>query len=207
MGVKLRDAIASGETRISALEAAREGGLKSLAASGGLRVVSGETTISEVVKSVGHSFWSELAKYYGTQLQEDDLNLISQVVADNPGVVIISKDAALAQDLSQGLQAADYKVFVVPDPTAANQIFKQEDNVTFVVTDIANNTSLSAAEESLREAGRIMYWTRLPALVLLPPELAKQEAVFRDNGVISPCLAKPVAMDSLLAQIRRSYAR
>ena len=207
VGDKLRDAIATGETRISALQSAREGGLKSLAASGGLRIVSGDTTINEVIKSVGHGFWHELANYYGTQLQEDELNLITQVVADHPGVVLISKDATLSQEIDQSLKAADYKVITVPDPVTANQIFKQEENITFVVMDIENDTSLSAAVERLREASRIMYWSRLPALVLLPPGLAEQESVLRENGVISPSLAKPVKIDSLLAQIRRSYAR
>ena len=40
----LRDAIAQGESRLAALEEVRESGLKSLAASGAMRIISGDTT-------------------------------------------------------------------------------------------------------------------------------------------------------------------
>ena len=77
----------------------------------------------------------------------------------------------------------------------------------FVIMDIDDGLTLSAAIDCLRAAGRAMYWSRLPALVLLPAGLADGESALRDSGVISPCVAKPFEMKDIVNYIRRSQAR
>jgi DNA-binding response OmpR family regulator len=121
--------------------------------------------------------------------------------------VLITRNGQLARTVEQGLQAEGFAAFVVADPEAANAVVRREENVTFVMMDVEDDMTLPAAVECLRAAGRAMYWSRLPGLVLLSPGLAEQESALRESGVMSPCIAKPIDMGKVLLQIRRSHAR
>lgn len=207
VGQQLRDLIARNETRISLLEEAREGGLKSLAVSGSFKVISGDTTVSEVLGSVGNTFWRELAEHYGTQLDDEASNLAAHALVEEPGVLLISGDIELTRAVETAIQTDGYRLFVAADPVGAAVILRQEEGVIFVIMDFEDDLPLEAALESRRAAGQALYWSRLPALVLFPPHLATHEELFRENGMMSPCLTKPFSIADLLLQLRRSQAR
>ncbi|MFM7783865.1 MAG: GspE/PulE family protein, partial [Gammaproteobacteria bacterium] len=85
----LREAMARGESRLPELGALRAGGLKSLAASGSLRVISGDTTVTEVLDAVGPAFWPELAQHYGSEYRGEALEENAQHVAPGQAVLLI----------------------------------------------------------------------------------------------------------------------
>ena len=84
---------------LSVLAGLRSGGLKSLAASGSLRVISGETTVREVMEAVGPSFWSELAAHYGAYYSAEQAESIPMNAARGFGVLLVTRDPALAERL------------------------------------------------------------------------------------------------------------
>jgi CheY-like chemotaxis protein len=204
---RLRDAIAHSVSRISDLDQLREGDLKSMAASANRRIISGETTVAEALSAMSLKFWTELAEHYGVELDEDEINTCPRTLTSGNVAVLITKDIEFSLSIEQHLQLEGWQLLVASDSHSANEILRQEENAAFVIMDIADDTLLSQAEGELKDAARNLYWSRLPALVLLPKTLANHESTFRDNGMISPCLTKPFKMDELILHVLHGHAR
>ncbi|WIO74786.1 GspE/PulE family protein [Porticoccaceae bacterium LTM1] len=203
----LREAISSREMRLSKLQSACQSGLKSLAADGGLQIISGNTTISEVCKSIGHQFWSDLANYYGAGFDAQQADQFLESITENVAVVLISENQAQIEELAGVLTPEGYSCIATSSAEEANEVFKQNDNVSFVIFDLSDNLTLGEAIETLQNAGKVMYWSRLPAMVLVPGSLANKIDDLHDHGVISPCLVKPAAAKDVLLELSRHKAR
>jgi type II secretory ATPase GspE/PulE/Tfp pilus assembly ATPase PilB-like protein len=202
----LRDAVALGESRLSELGKLREGGLKSLAASGSLRVISGDTTVSEVMEAVGPSFWPELAEHYGTVCFADAMELTPQHVAAGQAVLLIGEDPAFAAELESALAPNDLTLEFARTPEEAHARLQQNENIAFIVGDLPDGIDPDDAAERLRQNRLHITWARLPALVLLPPSLAGQEEALRQSGVMAAFMARPFDMPSLLNHISQAHA-
>jgi type II secretory ATPase GspE/PulE/Tfp pilus assembly ATPase PilB-like protein/CheY-like chemotaxis protein len=203
---RLRDAIAVGESRLAALSEVREGGLKSLAASGGLRVISGDTTVSEVMNAVGPGFWMELSRHFGA-ICPNDLDLGTQRVVQGAGVLLMSEDATLAEHLRSILEAESMRLQFATSREMALQILKQDELITYIVGDLPEGMKAEVAAVALRKNRRDIAWARLPSAVLLPASLADQEDYLRTSGVMADFLPKPLDPAKLLGLIRSSQAR
>lgn len=203
----LRDAVATGEARLSVLEGLREGGLKSLAASGSLRVMSGETTVGEVMQTVGPSFWNELAAHYGTYFSSETAESVPMNAAQGSGVLFIGEDSAIATELEAAIAEDGLRLVAVKDAEAAGKALHADEGIAFVVGDVAEGTTSEQAAEALHQNRAHISWARLPALVLLPPSLASQEDALRASGVMAAFMAKPMDGQEVLAHIRRAHAR
>ena len=203
---RLREAIVAGESSLSVLEGLRDGGLKSLAASAALRIISGDTTVREALNVIGQGFWAKLAGHYGSPVAIDDLVIYSQHAADSPGIVVISQNAQLLPELEPALVEAGYRVVGAASPETANALLKQDEELTFVIMDIADGATLDGAAADLSAARLAIAWCRLPAIVLLPAELAGAEEALHERGMLSPCLAKPIDVPSLIKHIRQRQA-
>ena len=204
---KLRDAVAAGESRLTVLEETREGGLKSLAASGSLRVISGDTTVREVMDAVGPAFWQELAAHYGAYFSTELTETITMNAAKGFGVLLIGGDAALPGLLKPALEEAGLRLVQVADPEAAEAALHADEDIAFIVGDLAEGISLDAARLALLANRKHISWARLPAAVFVPDSLAGQEEALRASGTLAALLRKPVIPAELVAQIRRSHAR
>jgi type II secretory ATPase GspE/PulE/Tfp pilus assembly ATPase PilB-like protein/CheY-like chemotaxis protein len=203
---RLRDAIAVGESRLAALSEVREGGLKSLAASGGLRVISGDTTVSEVMNAVGPGFWMELSRHFGA-ICPNDLDLGTQRVVQGAGVLLMSEDATLAEHLRSILEAESMRLQFATSREMALQILKQDELITYIIGDLPEGMKAEVAAVALRKNRRDIAWARLPSAVLLPASLADQEDYLRTSGVMADFLPKPLDPAKLLGLIRSSQAR
>ena len=203
----LREAISLGTTSLSALQPLRVGGLQSMAVSASRRIISGETTVMEAFEMMGLAFWNELAVHYEMQMQSDDLDNFIHALGSEPSVLLISQHSGLVNQIGQGLEAEGYRIFNSPDPESGSELLRREEVISFVVLDIPDDSDLDGAKELLRRAARNLYWSRLPALVLYPPHLSSYDQEFRDNGMISPCLTKPVDFRQFMQKIRKVQAR
>jgi type IV pilus assembly protein PilB len=206
MSPALRDAVAAGESRLSTLDALREGGLKSLAASGSLRIISGDTTVREVMEAVGPSFWPELARHYGTTFDSDPQDAIPEPMALSPAVLLMSADAGLAESLNNLLAPLGYRLLTVATREAAHATLVQDEEVVFVIGDIEDHLSLEQAQSWFLENRAQIAWARLPSAVLVPQKLATEHVALRDSGVMAAMFNKPVDYNELVHHIRRSRA-
>jgi hypothetical protein len=202
----LRDAIAEGESRLAALENVREGGLKSLAASGSLRVISGDTTVNEIASAVGPGFWMDLSKHFGA-ICPNDIDLSSQTIAPSTGILLMSEDESLAATLRPIVEAESLRLLVAPTREEAHAMLMQDELIGYIIGDLPEGISAEAAADWLRLNRQQITWARLPSAVLLPAAIADQETYLRNSGVMGDFMAKPLDPHHLLDQIRRSQAR
>ena len=203
---RLRDAIAVGESRLAALSEVREGGLKSLAASGALRIISGDTTVSEVMHAVGPGFWMELSKHFGA-ICPNDLDLGTQMAVQGAAVMLMSEDATLAEQLRSLLEAESMRLQFATSREMALQMLRLDELITYIVGDLPEGMKAEVAAVALRKNRRDIAWARLPSAVLLPASLADQEDFLRTSGVMADFLPKPLDAAKLLDLIRSSQAR
>jgi type IV pilus assembly protein PilB len=203
----LRYGIASGEMRLPELEKLREGGLKSLAASGALRVISGETTVREVMDSVGPTFWPELARHFGTQIDMKEDLLYPDHTTSDPAVLLMSTDTAFAKALEPRLGEQGYRLMTVPSRELARESLLADERIVFIIGDVPDDVTVEEAAQCFQENRKYIAWARLPSVVLVPPAVASQRDYLRNSGVLGGLMAKPCDFDQLIVDIRRSQAR
>lgn len=207
MNKGLRDTVALGESRLSELDKLREGGLKSLAASGSLRVISGDTTVREVMGSVGPSFWPELAEHYGAVCFADTLDLATHHVSAGQCVLLMSPQSGLADQLEPVLQREGLRLVASPDVDTAHEMLRHDEDIAFIIGDVPEDATLEQAIDLLRRNRLHISWARLPAAVLLPERLMAHETDLRESGVMAALLAKPIDPASLTYHIQNARAR
>ena len=207
MNPALRDAVAGGESRISELGKLREGGLRSLAASGSLRIISGDTTVAEVRESVGPGFWSELAEHYGGACDGLTVDPVPQHVKPGQAALIISPQPGLVDPLAAALEHDGLHLIVAADAETAHALLEQDEEIAFIIGDLPDDATPEQAIEQLRHNRLHISWARLPAAILLPAALAGHEARLRDSGVMGDLLIKPVTPSALVERIHRARAR
>jgi type II secretory ATPase GspE/PulE/Tfp pilus assembly ATPase PilB-like protein len=200
----LRDAIATGQTRLSELDKLREGGLKSLAASGSLRIISGDTTVREVMDAVGPGFWPELARHYGTTFHSDLHEEFPEPMALSPAVLLISSSTALADSLNELLATHGYRLLQAVSRDEAHAFLVKDEEIVFVVGDLEYDATLAEAKATFLENRARTAWARLPSAILLPPSMASEQVALRNSGVLGAMFLKPIDGPALVNHIRRS---
>jgi CheY-like chemotaxis protein len=208
MNAGLRQAVASGETRLDVLESLRRGGLKSLAASGSHRIMSGESTVGEVLEAVGPSFWRELALHHGTELSDDDSDGAHEPLEAGHAVLLISDhpDEA-ASGMADAVKEAGLRLHTCANAKAAEQLLHDDERIAVIVGDLPDAASLPQAAALLQEFRTHVAWSRLPALVLLPEALAGHQQHLPESGSMAEFLTKPVKDEDLMRAIQRAHAR
>lgn len=207
MNRRLRDAVAAGESRLSVLEEALEGGLRSLAASGAQRVLSGDTTLRELIDVVGPAFWPELAQHFGGAPGAEFVLPELPPTASGQAVLLIGNDTALAARLAAALDEQGLRLVVAANAPEAKACLQKDEDILFIVGDLAEGQSLAQATETARDNRLHISWARLPSLLLVPAALAGQEAVLHDSGVLAELMPKPVDMAAVVRHIRHAQAR
>lgn len=207
MNRSLRDAVALGECRLSSLAALRDGGLKSLAASGSLRVISGDTTVDELTAAVGPGFWQELAEHYGGFFPSEALESLPVAYTAGTGVLLISADDILGTRLRQALSDDGFRLVQAATAEAAGDALRNDADIAFVIGDLPDGSMLSSATQALQHNREHIAWARLPSMVLIPESLAGQEDALRDSGVMASFMARSERPERLREQIHRARAR
>lgn len=207
MNTALRDAVALAESRLAHLDKLRDGGLRSLAASGSLRIISGDTTVAEVVEAVGPSFWPELAQHYGSVSLSNVEDLTAQNVGASQGLLVINPQSHWDEAMLASLDQEGLKLFTAPDAETAHDMLAKNEDIAFIIGDVPETATLEQVVEGLQNGRLHTSWTRLPTAVLLPAHLADFETQLRESGVLADILIKPIDSNMLFKHIRRARAR
>lgn len=207
MNRRLRDAVAQGESRLEVLEGLREGGLKSLAVSGSLRVISGDTTVAEVMSVVGPGLWRELAQHYGRDTDLADFLAEDQTLEAGQGVLMIGEDDAVAEQVGAVLQPEGLRLVRVRSAEEAHDVLARDETLAYIVGDLPDGCGLQDAADRLALNRLHISWARLPAAVLTPAALEAQTSVLRASGVMGAFVAKSRLATELLQFLRRARAR
>ncbi len=203
----LREAIAQGETRLSVLEGLRQGGLKSLAASGAQRVISGDTTVTEVMDIVGPSFWTDMAEHYGTTFHDSPESDFVPRITSGQGVLVMTHDTALAGQLAPVLEREGLRLVVAKTAEEAGACLRRDEDIAFIIGDVDDQLTLQQATQHLANNRLHIAWARLPSVVLVAAPLMKQRDELLGSGVLGELMPKPIDMGALRVLIRRSQAR
>ncbi|MCP5158848.1 MAG: Flp pilus assembly complex ATPase component TadA [Gammaproteobacteria bacterium] len=206
MNKALRDAVALGESRLSELDKLRANDLKSLAVSGSGYVISGHTTVGEVMAAVGPSFWPELADHYGAVCFDDALDLTPKYVSPGQTVLLIGGDELFSKQLEAALEQEGLHLAIADRAEKARTLLESNENIAFILGDLPDDIPLAEAIERLRRNRLHISWARLPALVLIPETLAGQEPALRESGVLAAFMSKPVSIENLLDHIWHAKA-
>jgi len=207
MNKGLREAVAAGESRLDVLTRLREGGLQSLAVSGSHRIISGETTVQEVMEGVGPGFWPELAAHHGAELQQQALDLQRQEIAAGQAVLLASRGGDLQAGLEAAVQDLGLRLLVCDTPQAAQDILRNNEDIAFIVGEVPEGCSSEQLTAELQSFRTHVAWARLPTLVVLPAALAGQEDALRRSGSMAEFLTRPVDVRKIVEHIRRAHAR
>jgi type II secretory ATPase GspE/PulE/Tfp pilus assembly ATPase PilB-like protein len=207
MNKGLREAVASGESRLDVLTQLRVGGLQSLAVSGSHRIIAGETTVQEVMETVGPSFWPELAAHHGAELQQQALDLQVQEIAAGQAVLLASRGGTLQPALEQAVQELGLHLLVCNSAQAADEMLRKNEDIAFIVGEVPDGIAPEQLKAELQAFRTLIAWARLPTLVVLPAALAHQEEALRLSGSMADFVSRPVDTRQLVEHIRRSHAR
>jgi type II secretory ATPase GspE/PulE/Tfp pilus assembly ATPase PilB-like protein len=203
----LRDAIAKGETRISELEKLRESGLKSLAASGSMRVISGDTTVREIHDTIGQSFWAELAQIFEKQghvSESDAEDLSASYIGMESGILLITGEPHLGELLRQPLEDQGYRLTVAINGVEASRCLQKDEEIVFTVLDVPDALDIDGGAKFIADARSKIAWARLPAACMVIADIAAQRESLLKAGLISKLISKPMNPDELLRVIHQS---
>ncbi|MFM7274348.1 MAG: hypothetical protein ACKO4A_10920, partial [Gammaproteobacteria bacterium] len=172
-----------------------------------LRVISGDTTVTEVLDAVGPAFWPELAQHYGSEYRGEALEENAQHVAPGQAVLLIGSDPGIAGWLEPLLAAEGLSLLVAPDAESAGKLLRTNEDIAFIIGDLPDEDTLEQCIERLRENRLHISWARLPSLVLLPQALSAHHQALRDSGVMAEIMGKPLEVTQLLGHIWHARAR
>jgi type II secretory ATPase GspE/PulE/Tfp pilus assembly ATPase PilB-like protein len=192
--------IADGNTHSELLKRENQGKNKTLAGSAGRLVVSGETTVNEAVRVIGREFWTGLAFEYGTRAPVN-LPSVDEEQENLNGILIISSDETLITGMEQELKDNNVKSLSCQTASEANQLLRENEQIFFVLVDIAEQSDEEAVA-FIHNARIELYWSYLPAILLLPEEHPHLQEKLRADGVISEMITKPVPASHLFERIK-----
>jgi len=194
----ISEMIFNGQTAYRELQQAAQN-FKKLSASAALLVVSGDTCIEETFRIIGREFWYGLAKQYGKSLPEQ-LHLQSRQNEILPGVLFISADTRLSENYTATLERNNFTPYFCEDASAAKTMLQQHVEIVFVVVDLADDSDENIIHY-VRDARIQLYWSKLPALLLLPDNHPELEQSLRQDGAVSEMMTKPVSIEQVIDYI------
>ncbi len=187
---EIAEMISEGNISRQQLQLANQGQLTSLAGSVSRLIVSGETCVSEALRVIGRDFWSNLAHEYGTQAPLNTPILSEQQHAQT-AVLIISSDQSFIENMSSELTQNNIESYSCQTPAEANELLHVHEQICFVVVDL-DERSDEENVEYVHNARITMYWSYLPALLLLPKGHTELKQKLVADGAVSEMLFKPV---------------
>jgi DNA-binding response OmpR family regulator len=136
-----------------------------------------------------------------------DLDLGTQNIPPNAGILLMSPDPALAALIKPMLEAESLRLLAAPTREEAHDLIMKDEQIAFIIGDLPDGISAEDAANWLQKNRQQITWARLPAAVLLPQSLIELENYLRDSGVMGESVPKPLDIQLLLDVIRSSQAR
>lgn len=201
MNPETAELIAQGSSSYASLRKASGKKFRSLASAAARQIISGNTTVDEVTRVLGRTFWSEIAAEYQSENPDlSSLDLVSRS-ADTHSILFLGDELEKLSGLLETLESSWVEVLQSSTPEDARKILEDNDQIELVVFDVSDGSSEEQALEQLAEARKALAWSRLPAVILRPASMSNLESRARDQGATSHFLAKPVSAAEILEQV------
>jgi len=188
--------IASGEVNGERLAQENTASVKSLAGSASRLIVSGDTSVAEVMRVLGSAFWQKLATEFGTQAPSSPPSINQQEKSVNLSVLLISHDQGLIADMTELLADKNMPCLSCSTADEASVLLQNNDQICFIIGDLENQED-DANLAFFQEARVKLYWSYLPALLLIPHGHEALQEKLRGIGVISEMLMKPITPEEI----------
>jgi type II secretory ATPase GspE/PulE/Tfp pilus assembly ATPase PilB-like protein len=192
--------IAAGSLRAEQLKLEDHGQHRTLAGSASRLIVSGETTVQEAVRVIGRDFWPGLAKEYGTTAPANP-PMVKEEAVDSSAVIIISSDEDYINEVEQVLVKNSLALYSCTTAAQANQLLRENEEIFFAIVDLHSQPDEDNVEW-VRDARVELYWSYLPAILLLPADHPDLQDKLVADGAISEMRTKPVKPSFLLERIK-----
>lgn len=193
--------VANGIISREQLAQENNGPVKSLAGSASRLIVSGETSVAEVMRVLGVTFWQHLATEFGTQASASIPAINQQQQSSALSVLMISQDPLLIADMTQLLAEKNIPCLSCATADEASALLQQDDQICFIIGDLEHQQD--EANVALFNEARIkLYWSYLPALLLIPNGHQALQEKLRDIGVISEMLEKPISAEEIYHRLQ-----
>jgi len=181
--------------------------LSSLSSSAARHIVSGDTSVDEAVRVIGWRFWSALATEYRVDIPDIAFSQEESQESHAPGVLILGIGGTEDDLIAAELERAWFSVFTARSSAEAKTQLQSHDNIVHVIVNLDDRLSDQELVAYIRQARVDMYWSRLPALLLLPPRRDGLEAALIADGATAPCLMKPVLPAEIVRFARMALAK
>jgi len=168
-------------------------------------IISGDTTVGEALRTLGHTFWRHLMHAYTVEFFDVPVLNTESSEQALPGVLVLGSDDATNIQIRKLLEQNFFKCYLSKDAADAKQTLKEHSDIVMVIVD----TQDEADEIILNHISKIrqhLAWSRLPALMLLPGDRYELPEKLINDGATSPYLFKPVNDRELLQSINSSLS-
>ena len=208
MTPELAQEISRGDRSVGALRACGHGPLESIAVTAARRIVSGDTTVSEVVRVLGQRFWVATAAGFNRTAPSDAVLAMyagDESLERQSHVLVYHRERAKAEAIGAALSEHHYLPLIASSPEEARLLLEENADTGLIVADIDPAPGQTAFEvlKSLRVA---MAWAQLPALPIVRGEDMDVRHALETHGV-PDYLIHPVSPEHIAARVHALLTR
>ena len=155
------------------------------------RIISGETSVEEAIKVIGHVFISHIAQGYDSDVDNSSelLNSMPTVTNSGAGVLIVGDVDIVPDKLKTLLSNAWYRVNYASTPKQAETMLKTNSNISLVVLAISEQQTEQQAVSLTADYREALAWSRLPALIFLQSTIKDYAQGLVEHGATSKIVA------------------
>jgi len=182
-------------------EMAKKRGLVSLNEVGRTRIAEGLTSVDEIVRVLGTSFWSELGSENHSVLESIGK---TDRVSMHEKILIVQADDELRSQIAAELESRDYIVTAVATMEEAVTEIESENPLDLLLLDLEKGQeSVMRSFSDLRGA---LSWVGLSAILLLPERSETIETMLEIHGA-SDYLIKPASVSKISDRVEAVLKR
>lgn len=188
MNNSLRALISNHQSDISVLKGALNKDFSTLSGTASRRIISGDTSIAECLRVIGHRFWLDLLEEYGNKdIELEALPNSTSSSNAKQAILLVGNLQGYPEALRLLLKESWYSLYEAATPDEGAAMLKAHEEIAFVflhVPTLESDEKYRGYVASFRQA---LAWSRLPALILLPPNEPGLPMVLHEDGATSPC--------------------
>ena len=201
--------ISEGESDSEKLKTGCAKTYESMSLSASRAIISGETTISEAVHTIGMQFWRQLAIEYKSD--PPDLASFGAHTGDERSgthsILFTGKLDEYTDEFQQMLKLAWFDVYRAGNPEEAKQALQSHEDIYLVILNLDGGESDDEIIKSVDTYRVAMAWSRLPAILVLPDNRRELEKLLRDAGATSRFIYKSTPNEDIITMINEAISK
>ena len=207
MNNSLRTLISNHQSDIGVLKGGLNKDFSSLSGTASRRVISGDTTIIECLRVLGHRFWLDLLEEYNNEdVELESLPNSINVSDGKQAILLVGDQQGFSESLRLLLHNSWYSLFEAMTPDEGSKALKEHDEIAFVLLNLPSMESDEEYLDYVSSFRQAMAWSRLPALILMPPNKAGLSKVLHAGGATSPCEFSDLDPELLVEKVNHAIS-